>query len=108
MARFYIVNTIRADQNTQLLLGMGWTYGDPLEQFSAGGNHTLSEKAQVPVVGLTQAELVAILEADLPNTSAEFDATIDAQIAAAALEEEIIEVPAPESPEPENPLPKKN
>ena len=105
MARSYTVKTIGVNSDTQLLVDMGWTYGDPAEQFSAGGNHKLSDEAQVPAVGLTQVELVAILEADLPNTSAQFDATIDAQIAAAAVEEEIVEVPAPESPTPENPLP---
>lgn len=102
MARFYTVKTIGVNSDTELLVDMGWTYGDPAEQFSASGNHKLSEKAQTPAVGLTQFELVAILEADLPNTSVEFDATIDAQIAAA--EEDVIEVPAPEAPTLETPV----
>lgn len=95
MARSYVVSTLYNNADYSLLIAMDWTYGDPAEGVSKGGRHTLSEEAQVSPVGLTQAQLVEILVADLPNTTEEFDASIDAELARKAEEESINVAPAP-------------
>lgn len=97
MARSYIVQTTITDP-ADLLIKMGWTYGDPIEPIDASGIHALSSGAQVPITGLSQQDLVDILVADLPNTTEQFDATIDARLAEIAYEESLVEAPAPDVP----------
>ena len=93
MARSYIVQTLYTNSDDGLLYSMDWTYGDPLEPVNSGGKHDLTEGARQDPTGLTQQQLVEILVADLPNTTEQFDATLDQQLAAIAEEEAIVETP---------------
>ena len=98
MARSYIVSNIAISPDDGLMEGMTWSYGDPLEQFNASGTHKLSDDARQDPTGLTQEDLVNILVADLPNTTEEFDATIDASIEQQAAKDELEVEPAPDIP----------
>lgn len=100
MARSYIVQTLYTNSDDGLLYSMDWTYGDPLEPVSSGGKHDLTEGARQDPTGLTQQQLVDILVADLPNTTEQFDATMDARLVEIAEEEELVGSPAVSEPAP--------
>lgn len=100
MARSYIVETLYTNSDNGLLYSMDWTYGDPLEPVSSGGKHHLTEDARQDPTGLTQQQLVDILVADLPNTTDQFDATMDARLAEIAEEEDLVGSPAVAEPAP--------